>query len=121
MSPPRICPYICHALRSLDCVYLTLQAELAEPLQPGDAVGVLVPNPEAEVTDLCVRLGCDAAAIVTLCANEGGGLPSHLPAEPSTVVRLLTLLVSVCGKQDACDCLSRTHLWYTGGNPVAML
>ena len=69
------------------------QAVLAEPLQPGDAVGVLVPNSEADVSALCVRLGCDATAVVAVCANEGG-LPSHLPTEPSSVVRAPTLLAN---------------------------
>ena len=85
---------------ALNCLALTWeslcslpQAALAEPLQPGDAVGVLVPNSEADVSALCVRLGCDATAVVAVCATEGG-LPSHLPAEPSTVVRVLTLLAS---------------------------
>ena len=67
-------------------------AGLAEPLQPGDAVGVLVPNADAEVAALCERLGCDGSASVTVGTSEvGGGLPSHLPAEACTVSALLSL------------------------------
>ena len=106
--------------RCLEPLCRSPQAGLAEPLQPGDAVGLLAPNPESEVAALCARLSCDGTAAVTVRANEGG-LPSHLPAEPCTVVSSRT-----------CPCQARTDdaspgmpltagAGCTGGGPVTVL
>jgi len=78
--------------------HLQLDAAWAEgtaPPQPGDALGVLVPNDAEEVSALCTRLGWDAHAAGTVSLGDGdaaggSGLPSHLPSEAVTIGALLT-------------------------------
>eukprot|EP01047_Picozoa_sp_COSAG01_P030486 COSAG01_NODE_2127_length_8365_cov_5.420276_11_plen_484_part_00 len=94
-------------LTTPDAVKCVWHAELdvcAEPcdFQPGDALGILCPNPAEEVSALAARLGLELGSWVQLrpAAGAAGGkveeeLPAHLPPAPCTVGALLTHCVEI--------------------------
>jgi sulfite reductase alpha subunit-like flavoprotein len=95
-------------LTTPDAVKCVWHAELdvcAEPcdFQPGDALGILCPNPAEEVSALAARLGLELGSWVQLRAAAAAAagskveeeLPAHLPPAPCTVGALLTHCVEI--------------------------
>lgn len=64
---------------------------IADAWGPGDALGVLCPNPLQEVEGLCRRLGVDPAAKIRLISGVGS-LAAHLRRVPDTTTARAALM-----------------------------